>query len=89
MSDTAKRKYRVIGDAPFHGYVKDQEFEADFTEAQEARYIARGSIELADGRQNPAESEVPPEVAGGEQSPLDQHFDNDDPDAELADGAKE
>lgn len=42
-------QYRVIGGAPFKGTAPGGTFEADFSDADEARYLARGAIELAGG----------------------------------------
>lgn len=89
MSDTP-RKYRVVGETRFMGHYPGDEFEADFTDNQEARYIERGSIELADGRMNPASVEGAEEFAG-EQSSLDEHFDGADnePDPDDIGGGEE
>lgn len=42
------KKFRVIGEAPFKGYAPGEVFEAEFTDEDEARFIERGAIELAD-----------------------------------------
>lgn len=44
-----KKSYRVVGEAPFKGHRPGEVFEAEFADAEEARYVTRGAIELADG----------------------------------------
>lgn len=56
------RRYEVSGSRSFHGHEPGETFEADLSEAKEARAIARGSITVA-GRQAAPKSEPvkPPE----------------------------
>lgn len=79
------KKYKVLGEASFRGYMPSQEFEAEFTDAQEARYIERGSIELADGSEYVPPAKSPEEIRTGEQpETFDQE--NSNPDAVDDDG---
>lgn len=50
-------QYRVTSPRAVHGYAPGETFEAEFTEAQEARLIANGLIERTDeGADEPDES---------------------------------